>query len=79
MLILVEWTILFSAITSYGIMTSLIIGYFKFFKDGDITKLLLQEMSYDEDDHGIIAKLQQLFFNEYICRDLIGINFLTLI
>ncbi len=29
-------------------------------------------MSYDEDDDGIIAKLQQLFFNEYIGRVLIG-------
>jgi hypothetical protein len=32
-------------------------------------------MGYDEDDHGIIAKHQQLFFNEYICRDLIGVIF----
>ena len=31
-------------------------------------------MGYDEDDDGIIAKLLQLFFNEYICLDLIGIN-----
>ncbi len=31
-------------------------------------------MGYDEDDDGIIAKLQQSFFNEKISRDLIDIN-----
>ena len=31
-------------------------------------------MGYDEDDDGIIAKLQQSFFNEKISRNLIDIN-----
>jgi hypothetical protein len=38
-------------------------------------KLMSKEMGYDEDNAGIIAKLQQLFFNGKLCCDLIGINF----